>query len=233
MKKLKPIKLSEYTEALYSGIYQGWYIDLYHRDEIVSKHSFNRPRIKNICQAVLLFSKGMNVDEIANIMQLEKRTIYNYIETYRKDPSFLKRLPVTNVSDLQTYVDLIADDFKHTRVRTYKEAQQRIEELTGIHRGITQIRAFLMNNYFEKNTKGYFYQRTSNLIRVQIKERNKRAESKNPLNSRVKEIEDYIYKIARVCNYEPSIVAERVKEYFELKESNEVIEKWIETNTSL
>lgn len=233
MKKLRPIKLNEYTENLYIKIYQGCYINLDHRNKNGTKLSFNRPKIKNICQAVLLFSKGMNVDEIANIMQLEKRTIYNYIETYRKDSSFLKKIPVTNVSDLQAYVNLIADDFKHTKVKTYKEAQQRIEELTGIHRGITQIRAFLMNNYFEKNSKGYFYQKTSKLIRLQLKERNKKFESKNQLDIKFKEIEDYVYKIAIACNYEPSFVAERVKEHFDLKESNEVIEKWIETNTSL
>lgn len=233
MKKLRSIKLSEYDKNLYSNIYQGGYINLDYRNKNGSKLSFNRPRIKNICQAVLLFSKGMNVDEIANIMRLEKRTIYNYIETYRKDPNFLKKIPVTNVSDLQAYVNLIANDFKHTKVKTYKEAQQRIEELTGIHRGITQIRAFLINNYFEKKLRGYFYQKTSKLIRLQLKERNKKFESENQLNIKFKEIEDYVYKIAMACNYEPFIVAKRVKEKFNLKEETEVIKNWIEKNTSL
>lgn len=46
-------------------------------------------------------------------------------------------------SDLAAHQDLIRKSFEARPVRTVAEARQRIEELTGIRRGPTQVRGFL------------------------------------------------------------------------------------------
>mgnify|MGYP000847349797 FL=1 len=232
MRKSSKIGLSaqdiDYLEKMVNGYLVG--VVYQDKDEYLV---YEKPKNINIAKTVLLYHEGYGIDDIASEMKLSKRTIYNYLKTYRLNHNFMKKLVVTNVSELQLYVGEIARDFKSNNIKTYKQAQQRIEELTGIHRGITQIRAFLKNNYFVKNSKRCFYQRSSPVIKIHLKNKYDKIKNQTYLEAHPKEVEDYIYRIASACNYDFEEIIRRLKEKFNLKESDEKIKYWINNNTSL
>lgn len=51
------------------------------------------------------------------------------------------------VSDLVSYADKIKADFKETPPRDVSEARKRIKQLTGLKRGLTQVRKFVVTNH--------------------------------------------------------------------------------------
>lgn len=234
MRKAKPVELNKTEHNFLASIGDGGYMWTFHPNEVDNKkYSFNNERIKKACTALVLYSEIKDVDEVAEIMGLSRRTIYNYVKTYREDPGFMKKSPVTNVSELQAYVSEIATDFKTAHIKTIKEAKERIKELTGIERGTTQIRAFLKNNYFAKNAKGYYYQKTSRQIKIQMEERKKKVKNQSYLETNANEVEEFAYMIANSYNYKVGKIAKRIKEKFKLRESTDEIEKWIDMNTSI
>lgn len=234
MRKAKPVELNKIEHNFLSSIGDGGYMWTFHPNEVDNKkYSFNNERIKRACTALVLYSEIKNVDEVAKIMGLNRKTIYNYIKAYRDDPNFMKKSPVTNVSELQAYVSQIAADFKTAHIKTIKEAKARIKELTGIERGTTQIRSFLKNNYFAKNAKGYYYQKTSRQIKRQLEERKKKVKNHSYLETHSNEVEEFTYMIANSYDYRVDKIAKRIKEKFKLREPMDEIEKWLDMNTSI
>jgi transposase len=66
----------------------------------------------------------------------------------------LRQWDVTGpVSDLAAFAERIQNDLAATPVRTTAEARDRIEAITGLHRGLTQTRTFLAG-------LGFTWQRT-------------------------------------------------------------------------
>lgn len=232
MRKSSKLRLSAQDIDYLEKMVNGYLVSVVYQDKD-EYLVYEKPKNINIARTVLLYHEGYGIDDIASKMKLSKRTIYNYLKTYRLNHNFMKKLVVTNVSELQLYVGEIARDFKSNNIKTYKQAQQRIEELTKIHRGITQIRAFLKNNYFVKNSKGCFYQRSSPVIKIHLKNKYDKIKNRTYLETHPKEVENYIYSIASSCNYESDLIIPRLKEKFNLKESDEKIKYWIEKNTSL
>ena len=231
MKNHKEIKLNSIEYNYIKSISDGSYMHTYHNDEINSKVSFNNKRIRAVCQAIILYvDNNYDIHKVANPMNISIRTAYNYIKTYRMDKNFMKKLPVTNVSELQKFTSDIAKDFKTNHIYTYKEAQQRIEEITGLHRGLTQIREFLINNYFKKNSKGYFYQEHSRFISIQLQERNKKIKTKSVFD-KIKENEIDITRIVLSTDSEEEAVA-KVKEKYNIKEPDNIVLDCIKKNTS-
>lgn len=235
IKKQKKLILSKESYVFLSSLSDGSYVFMYHRDHLYDeKFSMNNQKNINISKAVILYvNNNYDVNKVAELMGISTRTVYNYLNIYKKDKNFFKKLPVTNVSDLQLYLDKIVGSFEKKHVKTYKQAQQRIEEITGIHRGQTQIRAFLINNFFVKSSKGYFYQQTSSTIRTQLKERNKKIRIKSILNDKGTEIENYVYKIASRCNYDEDKIVQDLIETYHLIETESVIKEWLKRNTTI
>ncbi len=232
MRKRNHFKLNELEKRFLESVGDGSFVATFNSLDN-KKLSFNNERIRQACTAIVLYSDTNDIDYVATTMDLSKRTIYSYIHAYKEDKNFIRILPVTNVSELQGYVEQIADNFKHHRVKTYKEAQERIREITGITRSLPQIRAFLKNNYFEKNSKGFFYQKTSKHIRLQLEERKKRIKNRSYLETNPEEVEEFAYMIAGSYNYRTDRIAKRIKEKFELRETSEEIENWIDKNTTI
>lgn len=220
--------------ALIESIADGSFATINHDNK--RKIPAENKKIQRICKTVLLYKDGKSVEEIADLLNLNKRTIYYYLKTFNVDNHFMNKMPVTNVSDLQAFIEEISEDFIHSKISSYKEAQERIKQITGIHRGITQIREFLVKNYFYKNSKGFYVQNTKKINLIQVNERNKKCKfRKNDslLDLKSEEIEYYIYSIADSYCYDINTIASRVKEKFELKESEKKIIAWMEINTSL
>lgn len=81
----------------------------------------------------------------AVIAGLGRATVQRYVAAYRDGGlDGLRRWDVTGpVSDLATYTEAIRKSLTESPVRTVAEACERIETLTGLHRGPTPVRVFL------------------------------------------------------------------------------------------
>lgn len=81
----------------------------------------------------------------AVIAGLGRATVQRYVAAYRDGGlDGLRQWDVTGpVSDLAAYTEAIKKSLTESPVRTVAEACDRIETLTGLHRGPTQVRRFL------------------------------------------------------------------------------------------
>ncbi len=79
------------------------------------------------------------------IAGLGRATVQRYVAAYRDGGlDGLRQWNVIGpVSDLAAYTDAIKKSLTDSPVRTVAEACERIETLTGLHRGPTQVRVFL------------------------------------------------------------------------------------------
>lgn len=115
------------------------------------------------CLVILDYFYGYSVEEITNLYEISRRTLYFYIKKWKSGSgvSFIHKLErkrITNISKLQTFSLEIANEFYKVPFKTFKEATSRIEQLTGIKRSETQIRTFLRKKLrFIKDKKlGYY-----------------------------------------------------------------------------
>jgi transposase len=84
-------------------------------------------------------------DKVAEITGLGRATVQRYLAAFR-DGGFegLRQWGVTGpVSDLAAHQKSIRESLERQPVRTIAEACERIEQLTGLRRGPTQVRKFL------------------------------------------------------------------------------------------
>jgi transposase len=81
----------------------------------------------------------------AAIAGLSRATVQRYVAAYRDGGlDGLRKWNVTGpISDLVAYTEAIRKSLTESPVRTVAEACDRIETLTGLHRGPTQVRVFL------------------------------------------------------------------------------------------
>jgi transposase len=97
-----------------------------------------------------LLHNGLSRQKAADIAGLGRATVQRYVGAY-KDGGLdgLRRWGSTGpVSSLVAHTDVIRASLTSTPVRTIAEAADRIEQLTGIRRQLTQTRAFLKNLNF-------------------------------------------------------------------------------------
>ncbi len=81
----------------------------------------------------------------ATIAGLGRATVQRYVAAFRDGGlEGLRQWDVKGpVSDLAAYAEAIKKSLTESPVRTVAEACERIETLTGLHRGPTQVRVFL------------------------------------------------------------------------------------------
>jgi transposase len=98
---------------------------------------------------------GVSREQTAAVAGLGRATVQRYLAVYRTGGlDGLRHWGVTGpVSDLAGFAERIKNDLTATPVRTTAEARDRIETLTGLHRGLTQTRTFLAG-------LGFTWQRT-------------------------------------------------------------------------
>ncbi len=118
---------------------------------------------KKFCMVILDYYYGYSVEEIMDLYEISRRTLYSYVNKWNtgRGVSFIRKLErkrITNISKLQTYSLKIANEFYVAPFKTFKEATLRIEQLTGIKRSETQIRTFLRKTLrFRKNREEGYY----------------------------------------------------------------------------
>jgi transposase len=88
---------------------------------------------------------GLKREQAAKLAGVGRATVERYVAAYREGG--LEGLRQWNVqgpvSDLAAYRDAIRESFERQPVNTIAEACVRIERLTGLRRGQTQVRRFL------------------------------------------------------------------------------------------
>lgn len=92
-----------------------------------------------------LLHNGLSRQTAADVAGLGRATVQRYVAAYREGGlDGLRRWGVTGpVSDLAAHADAIRASLTAQPVRTIAEAADRIEQLTGIRRKLTQTRVFL------------------------------------------------------------------------------------------
>ena len=88
---------------------------------------------------------GLKRQQAANVGAVGRATVERYVAAYRDGGlEGLRRWDVQGpVSDLAAWRDAIRESFEERPVSTIAEACARIEQLTGLKRGPTQVRKFL------------------------------------------------------------------------------------------
>ena len=88
---------------------------------------------------------GVSREQTAAIAGVGRATAQRYLAAFRAGGlDKLRQWGVTGpVSDLAAFSETIKNDLTATPVRTTAEACDRIEAITGMHRGLTQTRTFL------------------------------------------------------------------------------------------
>jgi transposase len=103
------------------------------------------PQVQKKMEVLYLKSQGLSHQEIRRLCQISKSTLVSYLRQYQEGG--IEKLKQLNYqgqpSQLNGHAETIEAYFKEHPPRTVAEAQAKIEELTGIKRSPTQIKAFL------------------------------------------------------------------------------------------
>ena len=106
------------------------------------------PRVQQKLEVLWLKSKALPHAEIARLTGLGRRTVQRYLSEYHQGgltATLLVRFAKPQ-SELTDHVELLRRHFAEHPPRTSREAQRAIERLTGIRRGLSQVRLFLKKN---------------------------------------------------------------------------------------
>jgi transposase len=123
----------------------------------VACERFSHPDLHVRRKMLVLWSvhTGLTRLQAAKVAGVGRATVQRYLADYRDGGlEGLRRWGVVGpVSELANHADTIKAALNETPVRTVAEAADRIEQLTGLHRGLTQTRVFLKD-------LGFRWQRT-------------------------------------------------------------------------
>jgi transposase len=110
----------------------------------------SHPRVMQKYDALRLKDCGVSNKMICNILEICNNTLLSIFKQYNEGG--LEKLQEINfyhpTSELQSFSDKIATYFEENPPKSISEASAKIEELTGIKRGETQVRKFLKDMNF-------------------------------------------------------------------------------------
>src|SRR5215469_1251764 len=103
------------------------------------------PRVQRKMEVLWLKSRGLTHADIAALADVSPRSVQRYLDEFEQGG--LDRVRRLNwqgkVCALDEHQPSLEDYFIENPPRSAREAQQAIERLTGIRRGLSQVRAFL------------------------------------------------------------------------------------------
>ena len=103
------------------------------------------PRVQRKMEVLWLKSRGLTHADIAECADVSPRSVQRYLDEYQQGGlDRLRRLGWQGKpSALDEHQLSLEDYFIEHPPRSAREAQQAIERLTGIRRGLSQVRAFM------------------------------------------------------------------------------------------
>jgi transposase len=116
-------------------------IDALHHERFHYPH----PRVQLKMEAVYLKSQRLPHHEICRLARISENTLRTYLRQFQEGGvARLKRLDWAGAaSDLDEHRQTLEDYFRENPPRSTGEAAAAIERITGIRRGLTQVRSFL------------------------------------------------------------------------------------------
>jgi transposase len=103
------------------------------------------PSVQLKMEVIYLKSQGVKPKEIERMCKISKATYHRYLKEYFTGGiERLKKLRTSSKkSELEQYKGTLENYFLANPPATASQAQAKIAELTGIRRGLTQVRLFL------------------------------------------------------------------------------------------
>lgn len=126
--------------------------------EVFRQQRFEHPHpfVQRKMEVLLLKSFGLPHELIAAIVGLCENTVRSYLEEYQEGG--IARLQEIRfyrpASALAEFTGTLDSYFREHPPATVKEAKARIEEMTGLERGLTQIRKFMQNMGLKRRKTG-------------------------------------------------------------------------------
>jgi transposase len=111
--------------------------------EELSFHPNSRIREKMLVLSLL--HNGLTRQQAAQVVGVGRATVQRYVAAFREGGLDGLRQSNVNrpVSEMAAYRELIRESFEKQPVSTVAEAGERIFQLTGLRRGLSQVRKFL------------------------------------------------------------------------------------------
>ena len=119
-------------------------------EEIVAQIRHDRyhhphPRVQRKMEVLWLKSRGLTHTDIAPLADVSPRSVQRYLDEFEQGG--LDRVRRLNwqgkACELDGHQQSLEDYFIEHPPRSAREAQEAIERLTGIRRGLSQVRAFM------------------------------------------------------------------------------------------
>ena len=103
------------------------------------------PRVQQKMEVLWLKSQGLIHADIAELAGVSPRSVQRYLDEFQRGGlDLVRRVPWRGKhAELDDHRACLEDHFLQHPPRSTREAQQVIEEITGVRRGLTQVRAFL------------------------------------------------------------------------------------------
>jgi len=103
------------------------------------------PRVQRKMEVLWLKSQGLAHAAIADLAAVSPRSVQRYLDEFEQGGlARIRRLGWKGTrSELDGHQQSLEDYFLEHPPRSAREAQEAIERLTGIRRGLSQVRAFL------------------------------------------------------------------------------------------
>lgn len=98
---------------------------------------------KRMAAVKLMMDQNIDNIAIAGVVGVSERQVYNYKRQIKSGVDIYKDRHYRPVSDMQAMDTEIVKSLKEQPVATAREAAKRIEEITGLQRGNTQVRKFM------------------------------------------------------------------------------------------
>jgi hypothetical protein len=107
------------------------------------------PRVQQKMEVLWLKSQNLTHDEIARLADVSRRSVQRYLDEFLAGGlEQISCLPWQGTAAaLDAHAGTLEDYFLENPPRSTREAQAALERLTGIRRGLTQVRAFLKKNW--------------------------------------------------------------------------------------
>ena len=103
------------------------------------------PRVQLKMEVVYLKSQGLAHHDICRLARVSENTLRTYLGQFQQGG--IERLKRTdwngNTGELVEHAETLEDHFRENPPRSAAEAAEAIERLTGVRRGLTQVRQFL------------------------------------------------------------------------------------------
>lgn len=111
--------------------------------------------IKKECMVILDYNEGKNINNIITHTNYCKKTIYNIINEYKKNPNFfgLKE----NFSKLTQKKQIIDKNFTEYPVKSYRIAQKRIKRICCFNKlSLSNVHNFMKKENYKINIDGFY-----------------------------------------------------------------------------